>query len=85
MGSDPIFESSMLGFTVKVFKNRIEYKKLFQKVTIPVNQIASIDAGIPGVQAITVETTGGKKHKIVIVFTRKNELVEAINQAQYGD
>lgn len=79
MGSELIFESSMLGFTVKVFTNRIEYKKLFQRVVIPINQIASVDAGIPGVQAITVETTGGKKHKIVIVFTRKNELIEAIN------
>lgn len=45
---EPLFETSYLGFRVKVFSTRVEYKQLIETKTIPINQIASVELGMPG-------------------------------------
>lgn len=81
----PIFETSLLGFKVSVFENHISYKKLFGiggETSIPINQISSIDIGLPGLQQISIETTGGKKINIPVSLKSKNKLIDAIHKVQ---
>lgn len=83
--NEPIFETSFLGFKVSVFKEQIVYKNLLVKHIVPVKQISSVEVGIPGLQQIIIETTGGKKHKVVVRLRDKDKLVEAITNAQNGN
>lgn len=80
----PIYESNLLGNSVKVFVDRVEYGILFNKHSIPVSQIASVYLGMTtGIflePSVVIETTGGKKIKIP-TFKRK-ELQDAIYKAQ---
>lgn len=80
-----IFETSFLGFKVSVFKNQIVYRNLLTRHIIPVRQIASVEVGIPGMQQIIIETTGGKKHKIVVRLRDKEKLVQTITNIQNGN
>ena len=81
---EPIFSTNYMGSSVKVYANRIEIKLLIQKITIPINSIASVDLVMPGYAGIKLETTGGKKYKIPVMLGQKKKLQEAINQAQCG-
>lgn len=76
--SKPVFESKMMGCKVKVFPNRVSYTVLFTEKSIPINQIASIDLGVPLYGQISIETTGGVSHKINVKPGQKEALRDAI-------
>lgn len=79
-----IFKTNYLGSKVVVYDNRLEWKFLLSKESIPINQIASVDITIPLYAGVVIETTGGKKYKIPVKFCHKKRLEEAIYQAQGG-
>jgi hypothetical protein len=79
----PIYESSFLGFFIKVYPNRVEFRpnqQMWGSVTVPISQIASIHTGMLGHWKITIETTGGKRYNIPC--RKKDEVKEAIYKAQ---
>jgi len=80
--NNPIFETNYLGSKISVFNNKIEWKMLFQKNSIPINQIASVDTTIPLYAGIVIETTGGKKYKIPVKLSDKKKVEEVIYEAQ---
>jgi predicted Zn-dependent peptidase len=69
-----------LGFWIKVYPNRIDFKAGIGSQSIPINQVASVQLGMMGVWQITLESTGGKKYSIPT--TKKKEVQEAIYNAQ---
>lgn len=71
-----------MGSTVVVYDNRLEWKMLLKKQSIPINQIASVDTTIPMYMGVVIETAGGKKYKIPV--SQKKELEDAIYEAQAG-
>jgi hypothetical protein len=77
-----IYETKLLGMSVRVFSDRVEYKPgLGSGVQIiSVNQIASIKLGQWLVNRLVIETTGGREY--VITTSKKKEVAEAIHQAQ---
>lgn len=77
----PIFETSCLGFKASLFKDRLVYKPFLGSQIIPISKIASVEVGMPGLQQITVESTGGKSHKLVVRLRDKQKLVELITRA----
>jgi hypothetical protein len=78
---DLIFESNYLGCVAKVYPDRLELRMLIGKDSIPLDQIASIEQ-TPMLSQILVETSGGKKYKVVTL--KKKELAAAIHQAKAG-
>jgi len=82
---DPIFKTSYLGFKVLIYSSYLSYKEGFlgKEITIPFDQIASIEAEMPGIQAITIETTGGKKIKIIVNLKEKQNLINAIHNEKF--
>lgn len=78
-GEQPLFKTSYLGFWIKVYANRVEFKNNTGKRSIPLNQVASIQQSMLGVMSIKLETTGGKKYKIPCL--RKQAAVDAIYSA----
>lgn len=61
---------------LKVFENKITFPKdLIRTVTIPARQIASAEKSVNGV---VIETAGGKKHLIPMLFSGRNEAINAI-------
>jgi len=76
---EPIFKTSFLGFSVKVYPNRVEYNPLFMgKRIILAKQIASVEMGMPGVQELIIETAGGKRQRVVVHLGAKTALRDAI-------
>lgn len=78
----PLFKTSYAGSKVEVFSGYVQWKMLMQKKTIPLNQIASIELGIPLHAQVVIETTGGKKFKIPVAPGKKQPLMDAIYGAQ---
>lgn len=76
----PMYETSYMGFWIKVFPNRVEFKAGAGTQNVPITQIASIQLGMLGLMQIIIETTGGKKYKIPT--HKKKEVKEAIYKAQ---
>jgi len=61
---------------LKIFKNKISFPKdFFRTVTIPAKQIASAEKVLNG---ISIETTGGKKYLIPMLFSGRDESIDAI-------
>ena len=81
---EPLFQTSILGFKVSLFPQYLKYKKaLFgPEITIPLEQIASVESGMSGVQQVTIETAGGKKEKMVVKLKDKQALTDAIYEAK---
>lgn len=75
-----LYETSYLGSSIRVFKNRVDFKIIAGRNSIPIDQIAGIETGMLGLWQITIETTGGKKYKIPT--TKKKEVRDAIFKAQ---
>lgn len=76
---EPIFETNVAGFKAKVYPDRVTYKFIFfNELIIPIKQIASVEVAMPGVQQVTVETTGGKRYKMVIRLRDKESFRNAI-------
>ena len=79
-GDKPIFETHYLGFWIKVYPTRVEFKSGAGTQNIPINQVASIQLGMMGFMQIIIETSGGKKYKIPT--NKKKEVKDAIYKAQ---
>ena len=75
-----LYETNYMGFWIKVFPNRVEFKDGAGSKNIPISQIASIQLGMIGLMQVVVETTGGEKYKIP--SHKKKEVKEAIYHAQ---
>jgi hypothetical protein len=76
----PIFETNYLGFWIKVFPSRVDFKSGPGEQSIPINQISSVQLGMVGYMQIVLETAGGKKYRIPCL--KKKEVQEAIYKAQ---
>ncbi len=77
---EPIFKTSILWEKIFLYPTHLIYKTgiLGKETSISLNQIASIDSGIPTVGLITLETTGGKKIKLTVKPKDKQELIDLI-------
>lgn len=76
----PLYETSYVGFWIKVYPNRVAFKAGVGSQSIPINQIASVQLPMMGIWKITLETTGGKKY--AIPTSKKKEVQKAIYDAQ---
>ena len=84
---DQIFQTKVWGSVVTLFPDHLNHKdgviKAFTKETnISLDQIASINSESPVTPHIVVETTGGKRHKIIVNMKEKEALVNAIYEAK---
>lgn len=78
---EPIFKTSLLGTSVSVFPDRIVYRQMWGlsgDQIILAKQIASVEMGMLGIQQLTLETSGGKKYKLLVRLKDKKALREAI-------
>ena len=75
-----IYETSHMGFWIKVYPNRVDFKAGVGSQSIPINQIASVQIAMMGILQITLETAGGQKYSIPT--TKKKEVQQAIYDAQ---
>lgn len=80
MADTPLYKTNYMGFWVRVYSNRVDFKAGAGQESVPINQIASIKLGMVGYMQVVIETTGGKKYKIPCI--KKKELREAIYKAQ---
>lgn len=78
--SKPIYENSYLGFWIKVYPTRVEFKNGPGMETVAINQIASVQLGMFMYLQVIIETTGGRKYKIPC--GDKEGVRDAIYQAQ---
>ncbi|HWA52333.1 MAG TPA: SHOCT domain-containing protein [Patescibacteria group bacterium] len=62
--SVPIYENNYMGFWIKVYPTRVEFKSGPGMETVAINQIASVQLGMFMYMQIIIETTGGRKYKI---------------------
>src|SRR5260221_4506224 len=80
MGEDPIYQTSYMGFWIKVYPNRVDFKSGVGSQSIPINQIASVQIAMMGVFQVTLESSGGMKYSIPT--RKKKEVQQAIYDAQ---
>lgn len=80
MTNGPLFETSSLGFYLKVYADRIEFKDAKGKHTVFIHQITSVSLPFLGGRSIDIETTGGEKYNIIA--KKKKDAFEAIKQAR---
>lgn len=76
----PLYETNYVGFWIKVYPNRVDFKAGAGSESIPINQIASVHLAMMGIMKVTIETAGGKKYQIPT--TKKKEVQQAIYNAQ---
>lgn len=76
----PFYASSYMGFYIRIYPNRIEFKAGLGEQSIPLAQVASVQVARMFVYQITLETTGGQKYGIPV--KNKKEVQQAIYQAQ---
>ncbi|MFH1444168.1 MAG: hypothetical protein ABIG34_02145 [Candidatus Peregrinibacteria bacterium] len=82
---EPLFQTSLMGFSVTVYPDRVTYRKMWAgEQSVPLSQIASVTVAMMGVQRVTIETTGGKKIKMPVALSDKDKLRDAIFAAQSG-
>lgn len=77
---EPIYKTNYLGFYIRVYPKRVDFKSKVGKQSVPISQIASLQEGMVGLMSITIETTGGKKYRIPTL--KKAQVKKAIYQAQ---
>jgi membrane protease subunit (stomatin/prohibitin family) len=80
MREDPIYQTSYMGFWIKVYPNRVDFKSGVGSQSIPINQIASVQIAMMGIFQVTLETSGGMKYSIPT--RKKKEIQQAIYDAQ---
>jgi len=81
--NEPLFKTSYLGYKIAIYPTHLSYKPLFGlggEKTIPIDQIAAINIGMPGLAQITIETTGGQKIKLPVNLKHKSKIKELIYQ-----
>ncbi len=79
-GEIPSYETSYMGFWIKIYSSRVEFRSGATIQSIALNQIASVEQGSFGFSKITLETTGGKRYSIPT--SKKKEIRQAILDAQ---
>jgi hypothetical protein len=79
-GEKPLYETSYVGFWIKVYPNRVEFKNGVGSESIPINQVASVRLPMMGIWNITLETTGGERY--TVPTSKKKEVQKAIHDAQ---
>ena len=79
-GERPFYETNYLGFWIKVYPNRVDFKAGAGSESIPISQIASVHQAMMGLMKVIIETAGGKKYQIPT--TKKKEVQQAIYDAQ---
>ncbi len=77
---EAIYESHYMGFWIKVYPNRVEFRDGLGSNSIPINQIASVQLDRMGLLQITIETSGGRKHTIPAM--KRKGIQRAIYDAQ---
>lgn len=75
---EPLYRSSYMGFWINVYANRVEFNAGFKLNSVPINQIASVEA--PILAKVVIETSGGKRFEIPTM--KKKEVQQAIHEAQ---
>lgn len=78
--TDILFETNYMGFWIKVYPTRVDFKAGAGSESVPLNQISSIHSAMMGLMKVTLETTGGKKYNIPT--NKKKEVQQAIYEAQ---
>ncbi len=73
---EPIYQTNYLGFWIKVYPTRVDFKSGAGIHSIPINQIASIQLGMMGVLGVTLVSITGEKYSIPT--TKKKEVQQAI-------
>jgi hypothetical protein len=73
---EPIYQTSFMGFWIKIYPNRVDFKWRLGSQSIPLNQIASVEVGTQ----FSLVTTGGKQYSIPTL--KKKEVRQAIYDAQ---
>lgn len=76
----PLYATSYMGFFIRIYPNRIEFKAGVGSQSVPLGQIASVQVGPPLFAQIVIETTGGQKY--TIPTKHKKEVKQAIYDAQ---
>jgi hypothetical protein len=76
----PLYATSYIGFYIRIYPNRVEFRAAPGRQSIPLAQIASVQLGMMGIWQITLETTGGQKYSIPT--KHKKEVQQAIYNAQ---
>jgi Short C-terminal domain len=77
---EAIYESHYMGFWIKVYPNRVEFRDGLGSKSIPINQIASVQLDRMGFLQITLETIGGRQY--TIPTAKKRGVQQAIYDAQ---
>ena len=75
---EPIYQTSFMGFWIKVYPTRVDFKTTYGSQSVPLNQVASVEAGMQ----FSLVTTGGKKYTIPVPIGKKKEVQRAIIDAQ---
>ena len=75
---EPIYQTSFMGFWIKVYPTRVDFKTTYGSQSVPLNQVASVEAGMQ----FSLVTTGGKKYIIPVPTGKKKEVQRAIIDAQ---
>lgn len=81
----PIFQSSFLGNQTEIYSDRIVYKGLWgilAKITLPLNQIASVNLGPLWMPGALIETSGGQKYGVFLPFQKKRLFQETLINLQ---
>lgn len=79
-GDDLLYQTSYMGFWIKVYPDRVDFKAGAGSESIPINQIASVHQAMMGIMKVTIETTGGKKYNVPT--SKKKEVHRAIYDAK---
>ena len=76
MNTYPISIGTNYFRSLKIYEDKIVFPKgFFRTVTIPTRQIAAAEKVLNGVD---IETTGGKKYLIPMMFSGRQEVIDAI-------
>ena len=75
---EPIYQTSFMGFWIKVYSTRVDFKTTYGSQSVPLSQIASVEAGMQ----FSLVTTGGKNYAIPVAIGKKKEVQRAIINAQ---
>jgi|GEM_PF-1652987 len=82
MSNEPIFQTKILFWKTIVYPDRIYYKAGWSETTIMAHQIALVKAGLPFMNNMVIETSGGAAIKMLVSYKDKKKLVEAIHGIQ---
>jgi hypothetical protein len=77
---EPIYQTKYLGFWIKVYPHRVDFRSATGVQSVPINQIASVELGTLGILQVTLVSIIGEKFSIPT--TKKKEVQQAVQDAQ---